>query len=79
MRTPSADGRGSGVPLPIPDDQVLVAQAAAALSADDAGDVSEILGELGVDFVLVGLRRRRTAELGVRGTGSSAGRAHRIR
>lgn len=41
-------------PLPIPDDQVLVAQAAAALSADDAGDVSEILGELGVDFVLVG-------------------------
>ena len=41
-------------PLPIPDDQVLVAQAAAALSADDAGDVSMILGELGVDFVLVG-------------------------
>ena len=41
-------------PLPIPDDQVLVAQAAAALSADDTGDVSEILGELGVDFVLVG-------------------------
>src|SRR5699024_1737687 len=25
-----------------------------ALSADDTGDVSEILGELGVDFVLVG-------------------------
>jgi hypothetical protein len=41
-------------PLPIPDDQVLVAQAAAALSADDAGDVSDILGELGADFVLVG-------------------------
>src|SRR5699024_8456422 len=41
-------------PLPIPDDQVLVAQAAAALSADDTGDVSEILGELGADFVLVG-------------------------
>ncbi|WP_210605136.1 glycosyl transferase [Brevibacterium oceani] len=40
-------------PLPIPDDQVLVAQAAAALSADDAGDLSDILGELGVDFVLV--------------------------
>jgi hypothetical protein len=41
-------------PLPITDDQTLVAQAAAALSADDAADVSDILGELGVDFVLVG-------------------------
>ena len=41
-------------PLPITSDQVLVAQAASALSADDAGDVSGILGELGVDFVLIG-------------------------
>ena len=41
-------------PLPITSDQVLVAQAASALSADDAGDISSILGELGVDFVLVG-------------------------
>lgn len=40
-------------PLPIDDSQTLVAQAAAALSADDAGDVREILGSLGVDFVLV--------------------------
>ncbi|UVI37413.1 glycosyl transferase [Brevibacterium spongiae] len=40
-------------PLPISADQVLVAQAASALSADDAGDVSDILGELGVDFVIV--------------------------
>ncbi|WP_432791380.1 glycosyl transferase [Brevibacterium sp. K11IcPPYGO002] len=41
-------------PLPITPDQVLVAQAASALSADDAGDVGSILGELGVDFVLIG-------------------------
>ncbi|WP_025777162.1 glycosyl transferase [Brevibacterium sp. VCM10] len=41
-------------PLPITSDQVLVAQAASALSADDAGDVGSILGELGVDFVLIG-------------------------
>ncbi|WP_209325305.1 glycosyl transferase [Brevibacterium renqingii] len=41
-------------PLPISEDEVLAAQAAAALSADDTGDVSEILGQLGVDFVLVG-------------------------
>ncbi|MGC2940301.1 MULTISPECIES: glycosyl transferase [unclassified Brevibacterium] len=41
-------------PLPITSDQVLVAQAASALSADDAGDLGNILGELGVDFVLVG-------------------------
>ncbi|MGR6089306.1 glycosyl transferase [Brevibacterium sp. CSND-B09] len=41
-------------PLPITSDQVLVAQAASALSADDAGDLGSILGELGVDFVLVG-------------------------
>ncbi|MDN6602659.1 glycosyl transferase [Brevibacterium sp.] len=40
-------------PLPIGDDQTLIAQAAAALSADDAGDVRSILGQLGVDFVLV--------------------------
>ena len=41
-------------PLPIGEDKVLTAQAAAALSADDAGDVRELLGRLGVDFVLVG-------------------------
>ncbi|SMX68318.1 hypothetical protein BSP239C_00236 [Brevibacterium sp. 239c] len=40
-------------PLPISADQTLIAQAAAALSADDAGDVRPILGQLGVDFVLV--------------------------
>ena len=40
-------------PLPIDESQTLVAQAAAALSADDAGDVRDILGRLGVDFVLV--------------------------
>lgn len=40
-------------PLPIGPDQTLVAQAASALSADDAGDVRELLGRLGVDFVLV--------------------------
>lgn len=40
-------------PLPISEDETLIAQAAAALSADDAGDVRAILGELGVDFVLV--------------------------
>ena len=40
-------------PLPIDDSQTLVAQAAAALSADNAGDVRDILGRLGVDFVLV--------------------------
>lgn len=40
-------------PLPIGSDQVLVAQAAAALSADDAGDVRDLLGRLGADFVLV--------------------------
>ncbi|MCF2574229.1 glycosyl transferase [Brevibacterium sp. UCMA 11754] len=40
-------------PLPISEDQTLIAQAAAALSADDAGDVRAILGQLGVDFVLV--------------------------
>lgn len=40
-------------PLPIGPDQVLVAQAAAALSADDAGDVGSLLAPLGVDFVLV--------------------------
>ena len=40
-------------PLPITEDQTLIAQAAAALSADDAGDVRTILGQLGVDFVLV--------------------------
>lgn len=40
-------------PLPISEDQTLIAQAAAALSADDAGDVRSILGQLGVDFVLV--------------------------
>ncbi|GAA1849334.1 glycosyl transferase [Brevibacterium marinum] len=40
-------------PLPIGEDQTLIAQAAAALSADDAGDVRSILGELGADFVLV--------------------------
>lgn len=39
-------------PLPIGEDQVLVAQAAAALSADDSGDVRDLLGRLGVDFVL---------------------------
>lgn len=41
-------------PLPIGEDKVLIAQAAAALSADDAGDVRDLLGRLGVDFVLVG-------------------------
>ncbi|WP_350271049.1 glycosyl transferase [Brevibacterium sp. CBA3109] len=40
-------------PLPISEDQTLIAQAAAALSGDDAGDVRSILGQLGVDFVLV--------------------------
>ncbi|RBP66138.1 hypothetical protein DFO66_10381 [Brevibacterium sanguinis] len=40
-------------PQPIGDDQVLVAQAAAALSAGDAGDVRDLLTRLGVDFVLV--------------------------
>ena len=40
-------------PLPIGDDQTLIAQSAAALSADDAGDVRSLLGELGADFVLV--------------------------
>ncbi|GAA1528625.1 glycosyltransferase [Brevibacterium picturae] len=40
-------------PLPIGEDETLIAQAAAALSADDAGDVRSVLGQLGVDFVLV--------------------------
>ncbi|SMX78111.1 glycosyltransferase [Brevibacterium antiquum] len=40
-------------PLPISEDQTLIAQAAAALSGDDAGDVRSILGQLGVNFVLV--------------------------
>ena len=40
-------------PLPIDDSQTLVAQTAAALAADEAGDVRDILGRLGVDFVLV--------------------------
>lgn len=40
-------------PQPISADQTLIAQAAAALSTDDAGDVRSILGQLGVDFVLV--------------------------
>ncbi|EKU49242.1 MULTISPECIES: glycosyl transferase family 2 [Brevibacterium] len=45
---------GQRRPLPIGEDKVLIAQAAAALSADDAGDVRDLLGRLGVDFVLVG-------------------------
>ncbi len=40
-------------PLPIADDQVLIAQSAAALSADDAVDVRSLLARLGADFVLV--------------------------
>lgn len=48
-------------PLPIPADQVLIAQSAASLSADDAVDVRSLLSRLGVDFVLVDPQSARLA------------------
>lgn len=40
-------------PQPIGPDRVLIAQTAAALSADEAGDARSLLGRLGTDYVLV--------------------------